>query len=78
MTFEDGAHGRYADWTVLPAKKGEQQAKDEHVFLPEDDGVTDAYTALKEMIELRRRLWPNEPDTRLHRCSFCLTIGRTT
>jgi len=39
---------------VLPAKKGEQQGKDEFVYLPKGNGVTDAYTALMAMWDDRR------------------------
>ena len=39
---------------VLPAKKGEQQGKDEFVYLPKGNGVTDAYTAIMGMREDRR------------------------
>ena len=61
VSFEEGPDGPYLDWTVLPAKKNEQQGKDEHVFLPKGDGVTDAYSAIKAMLDERRRLFPQEP-----------------
>ena len=48
---------------ALRSPKGEQQAKDEHVFLPEGDGVTDAYSALAAMIACRRRVQPGVPDS---------------
>ena len=34
---------------VLPAKKSEQQGKDEYVYFPKGNGVTDAYTAIMGM-----------------------------
>ena len=39
---------------VLPAKKSEQQGKDEYVYLPKGNGVTDAYTAIMAMREDRK------------------------
>jgi hypothetical protein len=39
--------------SVLPAKKGEQQGKDEYVYLPKGNGITDAYTAIVSMREER-------------------------
>ena len=42
-------------WKVQPAKKSEQQGKTEWVYLPEGDGVTDAYSAIARMLEARER-----------------------
>ena len=39
---------------VLPAKKSEQQGKDEFVYLPKGNGITDAYTAIMGMRADRR------------------------
>ena len=61
IKFECEGGRRYLDWTVLPAKKSEQQGKDEHLYLPEGDGVTDAYTAVTEMLHLRQQLFGAEP-----------------
>ena len=47
--------------TVQPAKKSEQQGKSEYVYLPEGDGVTDAYTAIIEMLKAREVKWGDEP-----------------
>lgn len=43
----------YFRLSVLPAKKGEQQGKDEYVYLPKGNGITDAYTAIVSMREER-------------------------
>jgi hypothetical protein len=48
--------------SVLPAKKGEQQGKDEYVYLPKGNGITDAYTAIMSMREERmaRGTWQDD------------------
>ena len=54
ITFEDYPT-KHISWLVQPAKKSEQQGKTEYVFLPEGDGITDAYTAIKRMLHARRK-----------------------
>jgi hypothetical protein len=65
---------RHARLTVLPAKKSEQQGKTELVYFPEGDGVTDAYTALKEYLDERLKRCGHE----LHEAPLFLDCaGRT-
>ena len=45
---------------MQPAKKSEQQGKTEYVYFPEGDGVTDAYTAIRRMLDERWRLRGDE------------------
>ena len=48
---------KHLRWKVQPAKKAEQgYGKSEFVLLPEGDGVTDAYTSICRMLDLRERL----------------------
>ena len=51
--------------TVLPAKKGEQKAKDEYVYFPKGNGVTDAYSAIAAMRKVREREGTWQADTPL-------------
>lgn len=43
-------------WMVEPAKKRERRGKTEMLLLPKGDGVTDAYTSIKRMLDERRKL----------------------
>lgn len=52
---------KHIKWLVQPAKKSEQQGKTEYVFLPEGDGVSDAYTAFVAMLEARQAKRGQEP-----------------
>ena len=52
---------QYAQCTVQPAKKSEQQGKTEQVFLPKGNGITDAYSALRKMLRERKRTFGDEP-----------------
>ena len=54
---------RYIRLTVLPAKKNEQQGKTEFVYLPEGNGVTDAYSAIRAMLAARFEAFGEEPGT---------------
>ena len=49
-------------WRVQPAKKSEQMGKTEYVYCPKGDGIADAYTAIKTMLEQRQRMWGKEQD----------------
>ena len=62
ITFEE-APERHISWLVQPAKKSEQQGKTEYVFLPEGDGITDAYTAIKKMLKARQKAFGQELPT---------------
>ena len=44
---------RYICVLVQPAKKSEQHGTSEYVFLPEGDGITDAYTWVRAMLDMR-------------------------
>ena len=73
-TFLPARHATLADLTwydaprphvrmlVQPAKKSEQQGKTEFIYLPQGDGVTDAYSALANMLHARRAKWGAEQD----------------
>ena len=60
---------------VQPAKKTEQNGKTEYVYFPEGDGTTDAFTAIKHMMEARPRASGEEPLFMTNKKGESWTVG---